>query len=296
MIIKNEPPIYLPVGKNERKRGCWVSALGHAAIPPAAVYPSEEHPQSHLFDWERGRLLPGFQMIYLSEGRGTFESKATGKVLVEKGTFFVLFPNLWHRYRPDPRTGWEEWWIEVGGEVWERLQEEGVLHPKEAVWKTGRSAEIERVFRECHHHVQEKQPGFAFLAGSLSLQWLALALRERERFSQQKDGISEAIRQTQLEISTAIFAGEKIKKSGGEWAAQWGISYSHFRREFHRQTGFSLKQYQLETQMMKARQLLKSRALTLDQIAEQLGFYSGFHFSNAFKNKMGLSPQKWKKQ
>ena len=42
----------------------------------------------------------------------------------------ILFPGVWHRYRPDPKTGWKERWIGFHGEMTHRLLSLGVLRPE----------------------------------------------------------------------------------------------------------------------------------------------------------------------
>jgi DNA-binding CsgD family transcriptional regulator len=54
-------------------------------------------------------------------------------------------------------------------------------------------------------------------------------------------------------------------------AKEFGVGYSYFRREFKKQTGFSLKQYQIELRLRRVKDLLQREALSIKEIAEQLG-------------------------
>src|SRR3546814_3790076 len=67
------------------------------------------HPGEYLFNWNKGRILNGFYIVYIAQGRGVFESESTPAVTVREGTCFMLFPNVWHRYQPDPVQGWQEY-------------------------------------------------------------------------------------------------------------------------------------------------------------------------------------------
>jgi mannose-6-phosphate isomerase-like protein (cupin superfamily) len=53
-----------------------MTTCGESIIAPLAPYPPIEHPPSHHFDWQHGRRLSEYQIVYVSEGAGTIE---TGK-------------------------------------------------------------------------------------------------------------------------------------------------------------------------------------------------------------------------
>ena len=68
-------------------------------------------------NWTHGRVLDALQVVWVSYGRGTIETRATGRRKVEAGMLFLLLPGVWHRYRPDVKTGWIENWVELSGPV-----------------------------------------------------------------------------------------------------------------------------------------------------------------------------------
>lgn len=35
--------------------------------------------------------------------------------IISEETRFVLFHHVWHRYKPDVTTGWEEYWVDFSG-------------------------------------------------------------------------------------------------------------------------------------------------------------------------------------
>ena len=51
----------------------------------------------------------------------------------------------------------------------------------------------------------------------------------------------------------------------------------------------------LRQRIARAKLLLKSRKLTLSDIARQIGFCHASHLSNSFKRATGLSPKAWLK-
>ena len=88
--------------------------------------------------------------------------------------------------------------------------------------------------------------------------------------------------------------GEQIKLR--ELAALAGTSVRHFERAFRQSTGYPPHAYVLERRLEVARHLLIDQPeLAIEQIARRLGFYSGSHFSSAFRQRAGCSPTEFRK-
>src|SRR5205814_8130525 len=86
---------YLRVDSRARRWGLYVATRGESIVAPLAPYPPIEHPPSHHFDWQHGRRLSEYQIVYASEGAGTIE---TGKAAfrVAGGDAIPLVPRRGH--------------------------------------------------------------------------------------------------------------------------------------------------------------------------------------------------------
>jgi len=78
-------------------------------------------------------------------------------------------------------------------------------------------------------------------------------------------------------------------------AAECGISESGFRALFRKAKGMSPLQYRLSCKLRKARYLLESTDLSVQQIAEVLHFYDQAYFCKLFRQKNGCSPKEYAK-
>lgn len=76
-------------------------------------------------------------------------------------------------------------------------------------------------------------------------------------------------------------------------AAEVGISPSHLRSLFKKEYGTSLVTALNEIRIRHAKNMLKSGAFTLREVASQCGFQNEYYFSRVFKEITGTSPGKY---
>ena len=81
--------------------------------------------------------------------------------------------------------------------------------------------------------------------------------------------------------------------SNGALAKLMGFSEVHFRKQFTQLYGMPPHRYILELRIRRAKQLLSDGILPVSAIAEQCGFSSVYHFSRAFKTRVGIAPTEY---
>ncbi len=283
---------YVPPHPDASLWGAAVTAAGFTRIPRGAAYPPGGHPGDRQFSWENGRALGTFQVVYILKGSGLFESRSAGVSEITAGTVFLLFPGEWHRYAPRPETGWVESWMEVEGECVRRLIRTGVFSPSQPVQAVREGAKLQALFRQLHGQFRASSPTFNAEVSTTSLAILALLQSSERDRSGPPSIVEQAVARAQ-----ALFTEPGAEAlSMPKLARQLGVGYSHFRREFKACTGLSPKQYLDRMRLEKGRRLIGSTTMTLDAIAAELGYLSGFHFSAAFKREFGIAPAHWRRQ
>lgn len=73
------------------------------------------------------------------------------------------------------------------------------------------------------------------------------------------------------------------------------LSPSHLQKIFLKHVGKTPYQYIIECRLGKAKAMLETADVSLEEIARQCGFVNRAHFSTVFKQKEGLSPLAYKK-
>src|SRR5688500_14646967 len=81
-----------------------------------------------------------------------------------------------------------------------------------------------------------------------------------------------------------------------EMAAASGLSQSHFRQRFHRETGFTPSDYLTRRRVARAKQMLREDRLSITEIAFQLGFQSSPYFAAVFKKMTGITPSEYRER
>ena len=279
---------YLPLGPKEGAWGLHVTAVGQSRVGAHGHYPPAPHPVGYDYEWPDAHVLQEFQCIYIVRGEGVFESEATGHVKIEAGNLCFLLPDTWHRYRPDPETGWDEYWVSFDGDMPRRLLEQGILSPNQAVFDVGLDESILRCYKDLIAVVETDRVGYRQIAATLTAQLIA---RARAATLVEDDPLQKM-------VSDAVFYIEQnVDKpiDFGRLAAELSIGYSSFRHRFKRHIGLSPKQYHLQLRISKAKSLLTNTTLTISEIAGAMNFGSPYYFMKLFKKRVEMSPTQWRR-
>ncbi|MEX2044131.1 MAG: AraC family transcriptional regulator [Opitutus sp.] len=268
-----------------------VPAGGRQVVRPGCSYPPDGHPADHHFRWETGRVLGSCQVVFISAGRGQFESRETGLRKVPAGSAILILPRVWHRYAPDPATGWTERWIELRGGIIDSLCARRTLDPGRAVIRIEDPEGMGTLIDAVHARLNRKLASASDpIRAALGLQVLAAVTQGAGTSAASRDITAKVVRGEQLLSETA-----SRPPAMPQIARELGVAYSYFRREFKRHTGLSPYRYVQELRLEKARRLIGSSGESLQAIAEELGFASAFHLSAAFKKRFGQSPAHWRR-
>lgn len=266
----------------------YINTVGSASIQPNQSYPNNRaHPADHVLNWDKGRILNGYYLVFISKGKGILDMDNKSTTAINAGTCFFLFPGIWHRYRPDAKFGWEEYWVGFNGAYPASLVKNGIFSPDNAIVDVGLNVELLNLFHTLMKITSLAEPGYQQIAIGITLQILGVVITaskyEQPSVSLEKRLISKAKFILQESIDNPLNLEEMVK--------ELPMGYSKFRKVFKDICGISPNQYHLDLRLNKAKDLLTTTNLTINQIADQTGFESIFYFSRRFKAKNGISPK-----
>ncbi|GAA4313359.1 AraC family transcriptional regulator [Mucilaginibacter gynuensis] len=277
---------YLNITPVEERWGLYVTTTGYSRIAPNDDYPNTEHPPSHHLTWNRGRILNDYYVVFISKGKGVFGSALSSPADIVAGNCFLLYPGVWHRYKPEQRSGWEEYWIGFNGYYARQLMENGFFDNKNPVIDLGLNKDMLVLFRSLIEQVQQALTGYPQQIAGITLQILGLISNIIQHRDNHNDPTSKLIAKAKFIIHESFENALDMEKL----ARELPMGYVSFRKAFKKITGESPNQYHLNLRMERAKDLLTSTVLNINEIADQTGFDSVFYFSKLFKKKHGIPP------
>ncbi len=272
--------------------GLNILSIGYNIHPINMPYPDLSHPENYHLDWEKGRSLAEYQIIYISKGEGYFEANGQKPQLIEAGTIILIYPGVWHRYRPKENTSWEEYWIGFTGNYARHLLEQECFSPRNPIIKIGFNNEFILAFSKLIEVVEKNTDTLKKLSAFLLIQILGIVYASVLLLNQKRTKKEDLIH----EILNYIHENWNRKIDFEKLAKSYNVSYIWFRKSFKEVLDTSPNQYQLMLKIRKAVEMIRETNFTLSEIAYQSGFESEFYFSRIFKQKMNYNASELRKK
>jgi AraC-like DNA-binding protein len=291
-MVNKEPNLYkyLPISQSDKDWGLWVTGCGFASIENGDQYPPAGHPSGYQLQWESGRRLQEFQLLYIVKGKGVFESEKTALGEIKEGTLIFLFPNVWHRYKPHAQIGWDEYWVGFNGDIVQKLLTNKFITPTQPTLFVGLDEELLEKYIKLNLHLKEEPIGFNQLASAEVFGILAKMQSIEKNKTAGGTHIEDKINKAKVMIMQACEKNLDVQ----EVAQSVNMGYEHFRRSFKLITGLAPYQYHLDHKINRAKELLLMTNMSVKLISDRLCFENQYYFSRVFKSKTGYPPSAWK--
>ncbi len=284
---------YLIATERDAQWGLTISTVGYEEISPGDDYPTKGHADGYYFDLRKGRILNEYQLLYLTEGEGIFQSANQKPTRIKEGDLFLLFPGEWHTYHPLPQKGWKSYWIGFKGRNVDDRVRAGFLSPTKPIYHVGFSSEIVHLYDEAFSKAKEEAAySQQTLAGIVNhLVGLMYSL-ERNIILNKDYNYADIMNRARLRIRESLESNLTIQKI----AEELGIGYSNFRKLFKEYTGVAPAMYQQELRLQRAKEMLSTTNISIKEIAYRLNFDSPDYFSAKFKIKTGRKPSDFRRE
>jgi AraC-like DNA-binding protein len=289
---------YLPVSEIATRLGLYVTGAGSDHIPPDSNYPRQKHPELYDFNWRGGRILPEYQLLFIADGHGEFESQESDPLKVEPGSLIMLFPDVWHRYRPRKETGWTEYWISLGGELLFQWHERGLFSATRPLTRLVQPEDTlrryQKVINFVTHHPEQETPLLTAHAMSIVASVIEQAqvapshLTDLSDASEDPDNDSPS--QLVIQATQAIWNRSHQRISVDMIAKQVGVTRRTLERHFRDQLGRTVLQELIACRVQRAQRLLGETKVPIKYVAYAAGFSSLSNLCKVFQRELGTTP------
>jgi AraC-like DNA-binding protein len=292
---------YIPVRQRDVQWGLYVIGAGRTSIPPGEPYPPTNHPELYDFRWETGRTLPEYQVIYITRGEGVFESAPTGSKSISPGTIILLFPGVWHRYRPQPETGWDEHWVSFNGQIMDSLVEQKFFSPDHAVLATGLQDAILTPYESLLDRLNGELTGFPHLIAADTLEILAAAsaAAEQEPAELIAHGPQDVLTVKDRVVAESIrliWEQSQRPMTVAGLARQLPITRRSLERRFQAAVGHGIHEEILRCRLERAKRLLAVTDLSMKEVAAAAGFSSADNLGRTFRHVEDVTPLEYRRR
>jgi AraC-like DNA-binding protein/mannose-6-phosphate isomerase-like protein (cupin superfamily) len=220
-----------------------------------------------------------YEIGLIQEGKGVFTVGQTDYV-VQKGDTFFIRPNLVHKGKPNPETGWTITCVRFKPEVMDDLMQDGAkfsifnqLIPQNSMTET-----LTKLLSHFESEVNLNEAVnlvYAFLLDCSD------DIPNHETVPKHHEAI--------LNARLYIDQNFKNKFSLDDLAKEVFMSKFHLLRLFKQEIGLAPYTYQLQLKLNEARKLIFLKK-SLTEVAYELGFNDQAHFINTYKKYTEITP------
>jgi AraC-like DNA-binding protein len=281
---------YLPYSEDDERLGMVCTTAGCIKAAPNTVYPPRKNEHPVLFrQVAESRILPEFQLVYVTEGRGVFSIKDR-TYTVNPGSMLLILPGIRHRYKPVYEIGWHEYWVGFKGDFFLNMIRQDFLSHGHLFFDLGLRDNIILTFNTIFDEVRSQRPLYQLkaCAGILSLLTEMLI---HERRKEQPNYYQKIVEKAKCLMESNVYGTINLSNISQEI----GISTSRLNEIFKTYTSMTPYQFYIHIKIHKAESLLEQEHVSVKEVAYKLGFEDQYYFSRLFKNKTGIAPSVWKK-
>lgn len=229
------------------------------------------------------RVYGMYALVLLLKGGGRYRDRRGTDQRLTPGDIWVVFPENPHQYGPESGDEWDEVFLAFQGAAFEGWRANGLV-PSQPIRRWPDVAVMAQRFFDILRMPCATLADATAIAAAIH-QILADIVEH-----------SQTAEEGWLEKSRQLLSGGADAPDLPEIALAVGMSYEKFRKAFKAAVGESPAAFRRRQRLTQATLMLQRSDLSLDLIADSLGFCDAFHLSKAFKSLLGKSPTEYRRE
>lgn len=313
---------YFPVDDRAAEWGFYLTTTGRVLSLVSTELPHGVHPDMYMFDSspalgdevfksssrESGRVLPEFQVVFITDTHGVFESEATGVVDFHVPTLLFLFPGVWHRYRP---VGSAKTWLTArrigfNGDLAYRLMSLQGITPATAVRAAANPLRLEAAFDRLVDRVSNNVAEDSILLSMHAMDVLVDCIESAQEGMSMRDAKDTGTRKSTdvgdhsealvARILDLIWTGSHRGLTMDKLCESVGAKRRSMERWFAAARGHSLLTEVNLCRCRRARHFLETTDLPIKEICWLAGFLNPDQMRTNFLHVVGMLPDQYRQR
>lgn len=257
-----------------RNYGLWILSVGNTRTAVDSYYRISQ------------RYFEFFSISHMYTGKGRLWLHPDREYEVTSGQCIITPPQTVNRYGGVDGDYYEEDSISFTGPVADMLYKTGII--RAGVYELGKARLLLPIQRLVADPAMDSQ-----INANIALQKLLIDIyNENKKLKTSKSSVASVVEPLLEVIKEQIDRWWTVE----EMAEFCGLSKDQFRRVFKKHTGMLPKLYLDRLKLHKAAELLISTDAKIAEIASQLDYQDCYHFSRRFKNIIGFSPRRYRRE
>jgi len=236
---------------------------------------------------EKGRL--DYQLIYLYEGQVTVEIDGVERIVPE-GNMILYRPYEKQKYAFSAECPSLHCWFHFTGTGCEEILTQAGLRDIQILY-IGKNKQLVDTIRKLEIESRLRKEGYVLLCRGYILAFFAQVMRICHYRNN-----PTVLKNTLLIEDVCIIIHKELDspRPTAFYASYCNLSLSRFSHIFKEVTGFAPREYINHARLERAASLLTTTYLTIAEVAQKAGYHEQNHFTKAFKQKYGLTPNQYR--
>lgn len=230
-----------------------------------------------------------WHLLYIDSGV-CYITENGKEIAVESGNFIFYRPGEPQRYDFKEHSDAVSYFIHFSGAACDYIFEK-LEFPQKRVIFVGKDIEIKQMLDSLVYEFSIKQKFYTHMCNGHLMNILSLISRKVAMSAlQSRDDFGKTV----TDVCRYMYDTHTKNLPVSEYAKMCSLSESRFSHLFKDMMGVSPKQYIINIQMQKAKELLETTRMPISQISDVTGMQNQNYFSRIFKKYTKMSPSAWR--
>ncbi|MCX2679789.1 AraC family transcriptional regulator [Galbibacter sp. EGI 63066] len=247
------------------------------------------YPFANYHDRERKKGCDEYILLYCVKGKGVIFI-GNEELELQPNEFFIIPVGIPHHYKSSLSNPWSIYWIHFIGNNADSIYERLLKYNSEKTIKIPYDEQRTELFLKMIKLLENSFDDASLELSNIYLLHYISSFIYQSRTNdptERKNPVNESINFMKKHIDKSL--------SVNDLASEQFLSVSRYSELFKTATGTSPIKYFIHLKIQKSCQYLYFTNMNVKEIANALGFTDPFYFSRMFKQVLGLSPSKYKK-